>query len=234
MDNSSTRSQPDFETFFRDWVTRLELYLQELLHLLNFLDKPHESKQQQLILIRQVTTHYQEYFLAKAQVSRHDVFLVLSPPWLSSYERTFLWLAGFKPTLVIYVVKNCGIEFGYDQAERLEKLVVETKDEEGRIAEGLAMLERQVVEPPMLGLARMGGREVNGMISEVDTAVDKLAEHMEVLVGCADYLREKTVANVVGILTTAQTVRFLAAFVQLQLRIRRWGQQWEHGTANLP
>jgi hypothetical protein len=224
----SVHSQPDFETFLRDWMTRLEHYLQQLINVLRFPDQQDESKLYQLT--RQVMTHYHEYFLAKAQVSRDDVFLVLSPPWFSPYERTFLWLAGFKPTLAIYVAKRCGIEFSSDQAERLERLGAETQDEEREIAERLARLEEQVVSPPMLALARMGGREVNGMRNEADTAVDRLAGDTEYLVGCADYLREKTAAKVIEILTAAQTVRFLAAVAQLQLRIRRWGQLWDART----
>lgn len=133
-------------------------------------------------------------------------------------------MAGFKPGLALYVVKNCGVELTCNQDERMERLTTEIKDEEREITERLGVLERQLVAPPMLALARMGGWEVNGMVHQVDIAVDRLADIMECLVDCADYLRVKTVAKVVGILTTAQTVRFMASMVQLQLRIRRWGQ----------
>ncbi|KAM0013264.1 putative transcription factor TGA like domain-containing protein [Helianthus debilis subsp. tardiflorus] len=111
-------------------MIRLEHYLHELLHLLQ-----DESKLQQdepkLQLIHQVMTHYHEYFLAKAQIYRHDVFLVLSPPWFRSYERTFMWLARFKPSLAIHVAKKCGLKLSSDQAKRLERLTVELKMEKG-------------------------------------------------------------------------------------------------------
>ncbi|KAF5800164.1 putative transcription factor TGA like domain-containing protein [Helianthus annuus] len=229
-----TQSQPDFHTFLRNWMIGLEHYLHQLLHHLEFLDQQDEPKLKQLI--HQVMTHYHEYFLAKAQVYRQNVFLALSPPWFSSYERTFLWLAGFRPGLAIRVVKSCGLEFTSDQAEMLDRLSVETKDGEKMITDRLARLERQVVAPPMLALTRMVGKEVNGFVNQADTAVDRLAEDMEVLVECADYLRGKTVAKVMGILTTTQIVRFLAAMAQLQLRIRQWGQLREaeaRGDANL-
>ncbi|KAM0013265.1 putative transcription factor TGA like domain-containing protein [Helianthus debilis subsp. tardiflorus] len=114
MDHSN-QSQPDFHTFLRDWMIGLEHYLHQLLHHLEFLDQQDEPKLKQLI--HQVTTHYHEYFLAKAQVYRQNVFLALSPPWFNSYERTFLWLAGFRPGLAIHVVKSCGLEFTSDQVE---------------------------------------------------------------------------------------------------------------------
>ncbi|GKC88218.1 DOG1-like protein 4 [Tanacetum coccineum] len=108
-------------------------------------------------------THYHDYFLAKAQISSQNVFLVLSPPWFCSYERTFLWLSGFKPGLAINVVKRCGVQLNTNQSDRMDRLMAEIKREEGKITERRAWLEQQMVAPPMLALARMGGREVNGM-----------------------------------------------------------------------
>nr|GFA09044.1 protein DOG1-like 4 [Tanacetum cinerariifolium] len=70
-----------------------------------------------------------------------------------------------------------------------------------------------MVAPPMLALARMGGRE-NEMTDNMGTTVDRFADDMECLVACADYLREKTVAKVIEILTTNQSVRFLAGVAQ--------------------
>nr|GEX56164.1 protein DOG1-like 4 [Tanacetum cinerariifolium] len=224
MDNSTNQTEADFQTFFGGWITHLELYLSQLLHLLEFPDHENESKLE-LQLVRQVMTHYHDYFLAKAQISSENVFLVLSPPWFSAYERTFLWLAGFKPGLAISVVKSCGVQLNTNQSDRMDRLTAEIKNKEGKITERLAWLEQQMVAPPMLALARMGGREVNGMTDNMGTAVDRFADDMECLVACADYLREKTVAKVIGILTTSQSVRFLAGVAQLQLRIRRWGQQ---------
>ena len=223
MDHSTNQMEPDFQTFFGGWITRLELYLSQLLNLLQFPDHKNES-QLQLQLVRQVMTHYHDYFLAKAQISSQNVFLVLSPPWFSSYERTFFWLAGFKPSLAIYVVKRCGIQLNINQSDRMDRLTAEIKNEESKITERLALFEQQILVPPVLALARMGGREVNGMAHNVDTVIDRLADDMECLVTCADYLRQKTVAKVIEILTTSQSVRFLAGVAQFQLRIRRWGQ----------
>ncbi|KAL7614460.1 hypothetical protein Lser_V15G09008 [Lactuca serriola] len=233
----SARSQTEFQTFFREWLIQLELYLNQLLNLLQSPDDHQQDEPNHKQLIRRVMAHYHDYFLAKARVSSRNVFLVLSPPWFSPYERIFLWVAGFKPGLSICIVKTCGLELTSDQAERIERLTVETKDDESAIAERLVRLEQQVLAPTILALTRMGGREVNGMIDDADAAVDSLAKGMEFLVGLADFLREKTVAKVVGILTTAQTVMFLAAMIQFQLRIRRWGQLREteiHRDANNP
>ncbi|GJV28639.1 retrovirus-related pol polyprotein from transposon TNT 1-94 [Tanacetum coccineum] len=107
-----------------------------------------------------------------------------------------------------------------NQSDGIDRLTAEIKNEEGKITERRAWLEQQMVASPMLALARMGGREVNGMTDNIGTAVDRFVGDMECLVACAHYLREKIVAKVIGILTTSQSVRFLAGVAQLQLRIR--------------
>ncbi|KAL8210756.1 hypothetical protein R6Q57_005193 [Mikania cordata] len=73
----------------------------------------------------------------------------------------------------------------------------------------------------------MGVRKFNGMMNETDAVMDQLAEEMEVLVRCADPLKEKTLTKVMDMLTTAQTVWFVAGIVQVQLRIRMWGLIWD-------
>ncbi|KAL8241021.1 hypothetical protein R6Q59_014376 [Mikania micrantha] len=216
---------PHIRTFYQAWVNRLDQYLQELIHQLRFPEQQDESKLEQLV--SDVMNHFNEYSLIKEQVMDQDVFVVISPPWITSYERTFLWLAGSKPTLTMHVLKKCGIEFSTEQTEKLEQLVAEIKEEEGGVNERLGRLEQQLVSPRILALARMGVREFNGMMNEADAVMDQLAEEMEVLVRCADRLREKTLTKVMDMLTTAQTVRFVAGIVQVQLRIRRWGLIWD-------
>ncbi|PWA47041.1 DOG1 domain-containing protein [Artemisia annua] len=224
MGDSVNQSVPDFQTFYRGWITRLELYLDQLLNVLQFQDHENESKLHVQQLVHSVMTHYHDYFLAKAKLSGQNIFLVLSPPWFSSYERTFLWLAGFKPGLAFNVVNNCGIQLSTGQSDMMDRLTAEIKNEENAVTKRLARYEQQVVSPPMLALAKIQEKEVNGMVHDIDTMVELLADDMECLVSCADHLRGKTVAKVVGILTTAQSVRFFAGLAQLQLRIRRWGQ----------
>nr|GEV95293.1 DOG1 domain-containing protein [Tanacetum cinerariifolium] len=84
--------------------------------------------------------HYIDYYLAKAQISSQNVFLVLSPPWFSSYERTFLWVAGFKPGLAIYVAKSCGVQLNTDQSV----IGILTTSQSVRFLAGIAQLQLRI------------------------------------------------------------------------------------------
>ena len=48
-------------------------------------------------------THYQHYYEEKSRLAQYDIFVLFSPPWFSALERTFLWIAGFKPRLAFRV-----------------------------------------------------------------------------------------------------------------------------------
>lgn len=77
----------------------------------------------------------------------------------------------------------------------------------------------------MVELARNMGRPRNGEETNVDLAIEHLAASMEGLLQCADFLRKRTIIKLVETLKPAQTIRFLAATIDLQLKIRRWGMQ---------
>ncbi|KAI6687931.1 hypothetical protein NL676_024759 [Syzygium grande] len=63
----------DSEAFFEDWLARQEAFLDQLL----------------LPVLR-----------GEDEVGEEDAFLFFSAPWLTSSERVFLWIGGFKPTLL--------------------------------------------------------------------------------------------------------------------------------------
>lgn len=68
---------------------------------------------------------------------------------------------------------------------------------------------------------------VEGEIREVDEETETLRMAMENVVTDADRLRTRTAVSVVGILNPLQSLKFLAAAAQLQLRIRVAGMQRE-------
>ncbi|KAK2985964.1 hypothetical protein RJ640_028282 [Escallonia rubra] len=226
---SNDNAEP-FATFFRDWLTRQEHLLYELLqvqpsqHHEEGVD--HESRE----LIGRVMTHYTQYYEFKSRIAHQNVFLVLSPPWFSPYERTFLWISGFKPGLAFRIVNNSVSDLDAEQGRQMERLVEEIKAEERELAAELVVVQGAA---PILALARLEGRLENGRVREVDNAMERLRSSMEELVECADNLRTKTVVKVMEILNTGQNVRFLAAAAQLQLRIRSWGQQRDAARRNV-
>jgi hypothetical protein len=83
-----------FVTFFQGWLVRQQSFLEQLHHSISS-ESANEVNQQKSLIV-QVLAHYQEYYEEKAKLARQDVFLLFCPPWLSSFERTLLWAAGYK------------------------------------------------------------------------------------------------------------------------------------------
>ncbi|XP_030927775.1 protein DOG1-like 4 [Quercus lobata] len=220
---TQTNNADSFKTFLEGWMVRQEHYLDELL---SAQQHCHDMQDEDIKeLCSRMLAHYQEYYEAKSRIAQRDVFLAFSPTWLTSFERTFLWIAGFKPGIVFRIVTNSVLDMSEDQTQRMNRLLEETKLEERALNDELAKVHESVAGPTMLEAARRSGRLVGGEASEEETATATLRVALESVVANADSLRMRTAMKVVEILRPAQKVRFLAGAAQLQLRIRSWGLQ---------
>ncbi|KAL4604424.1 hypothetical protein ACB092_10G192800 [Castanea dentata] len=179
----------------KGWLVRQQSFLEQLLHSISS-----DTTNQQTSLIQQVLAHYQEYYEEKAKIPRNDVFLLFCPPWLSSFERSLLWVAGYKPYLVFKIVDGVVNNLKAEQTLRMEEVKVKT-------------LQESVAALPMLALARRVGRLMDGEISSLNLAVEALNTAM------------LQVIEVVEILSPIQIVKFLVTAAQFHLQTRRWGLQ---------
>ncbi|XP_015087517.1 protein DOG1-like 4 [Solanum pennellii] len=213
-----------FEAFLQGWLRRQEELLNELTITQNTLDESIIRN-----LISRILAHYQEYYEEKSRMSHINVFYMFSPSWFSPLEKSFLWIAGFKPGLAFPLVMNSVNDLTENQIEMINGLKIETRIQERDLMDKLAKIQESVAAPPLMGLAQQYGMEMlrDGEISEVDEEMEKLRTAMENVVTDADRLRTKTADGVVGILNPLQSLKFLAAAAQLQLRIRMVGMQRE-------
>lgn len=216
-----------FEAFFEGWLVRQEHYLDELLSARQ--SGPENRDEDLKDLISRVLAHYQEYYDEKSRVAERNVFLVFSPIWFTSFERAFLWIAGFKPGLAFQLVTNSVDDLSEDQRLRMNRLKEQIKIEEREINHEQAKIQETVAAPPLLETLRRRGLQqpVDGQISEDYMAINTWKSALESVVAKADWLRMSTAAKVVEVLRPAQAVRFLATAAQLQLRIRTRGLQRE-------
>lgn len=91
-----------FEAFFEGWLVRQEHYLEELQSVLeNCQESRHEDLEE---LSARVLSHYKQYYEEKSRMCSRNVFLVFNPTWFTPFERTFFWIAGFKPDLAFRLV----------------------------------------------------------------------------------------------------------------------------------
>lgn len=216
---------PNFHNFHESWLSTQQSFLQQLLDSAAL--QSNDKEDAQLRLIAQVLAHYQQYYDELSKAAAEDIFQVLSAPWLTSFERTFLWISGFKPSLLIRLLFAAVNDLTPAQSARLNEVRAEVKWNERELTDAMASLQETIAAPPMLELARRvgAGRLVDGEICEMESAIEELKMGMLRVADRADLLRGSTGMTVVEILNSDQMVRVLAAVVGFQLRIRRWGLQ---------
>ncbi|XP_060176763.1 protein ZW2-like [Lycium barbarum] len=235
MPAGSYRSSYDdnsFELFLEGWLIRQDQILDELIVAQDTFDV--ESQEGIMRdLITRVLAHYQEYYEEKSRMSHRNVFRVFSPTWFTPLERSFLWITGFKPGLAFTLVTDSISDLSGNQVHKLNRLRHETKVQERSLTEELAKIQESVAAPPLVERARRVGMQLlytDGITVEItdeDENIDTLKSAMENVVMAADRLRTRTAERVVGVLSPLQSLRFLTAAAQLQLRLRMMGMQRE-------
>lgn len=232
MTGGSCSSHDDnfFEVFLVGWFIRQEQFQNELVVAQDTFD---DQENDMRGLIHRVLAHYQQYYEEKSRMTHRNVFRVFSPTWFSPLERSFLWITGFNPGLVFNLVTNSINDLSEHQVERLNRLKQETKAQERSLTKELAQIQESVASPPLVDLARRLGMQllytdnINTDIEEVDGDIDQLKTALENVVTDADRLRTRTAERVVGLLSPLQSLKFLSAVGQLQLRARMMGMERE-------
>ncbi|KAJ0977558.1 hypothetical protein J5N97_013032 [Dioscorea zingiberensis] len=166
-------------------------------------------------LVARMLAHYHDYYCEKSRVAARDVLVLFSAPWLTHFERTFLWIAGWKPGLAFKIVQG-GVEgMSAEQSREVENLRRDTAARERDLTNQMTQVQEVLATPEMLGVER--GRR------DGDEEGEALLGVLEHLVFCADDLRMRTVNRLVEILTPLQNLDMLKTAVELHLCIRRWG-----------
>lgn len=224
----------NFEAFFEDWLAQQEAFLDQLLLASESEDQscPQNSPRRSdgeadRALIEQVLGHYRRIYEEKMKLAREDAFLFFSAPWLTSFERTFLWIGDFKPTLLFRFLGSSVDGLTAAQSEEIERIGAETRRRERDLTEAMARVQESVAAPPLLRLLResAGQPTRNGEVCVLEEAMAGLRESMVAVLEDANELRAATARRVMELLRPAQTVKLLAAAAQFQVRIRRWGKQ---------
>ncbi|XP_009768149.1 protein RESPONSE TO ABA AND SALT 1-like [Nicotiana sylvestris] len=237
MATTSTSKNPSFEanidTYYENWLIQLENFLEKLNEVSAsydvFNEEAEENRSSSSKLVTQVLDHYQEYYQEKFKATNGDTFFLNSPPWYTSLERTFLWMAGFKPSMLFPTINySIGQELTPDQGEKLKKLKSEIKRDEKAIEKGMAKVQESVAAPPIFELMKRGGLLVDGEASELETVIDGLKQSMMAMIEAAEHLRGSAVRKVLDILPPKQAVKLLAAVAQFHLQARKCGLRMDN------
>lgn len=207
------------ESFFQGWLQRQERLLEELVAAPRIHSDLHNPLLNQLI--DRVLAHYQDYYQQKSRTAALDVLSVFSPSWLNPFERSFLWIGGWKPSIAFRLLHTAVLLLSPLQEQAVGDLQQETSAAERDLSEEMALVQEAMALPQVLGLVRsVRDGEVR------DEAVEAVIAELKRLLAAADDLRGRTVNRLIKILVPIQTIDFLAAAAGFQLHIRDWGGRW--------
>ncbi|MCL7026891.1 hypothetical protein MKW94_001444 [Papaver nudicaule] len=229
-----TQVQVRFTEFFEKWLHQNEESLKHLISVKR--DSSHENEHR--LLISAIMNHYKGYYSTKWACVHEDVLGFFSPPWLTPLENAYLWMTGWKPSLLyrLLTTLNHGtsrMKLTEDQLEKMEKLRCRTGLEEEKVEREMERQQVSMADRKMVELARLQSRLRNGETgSEVEelvqVAMKVLVSALEKIVKTADCVRLKALKGVLEILTPLQCVDFMAAFLMLQIQMRRLGKRKDH------
>ncbi|KAI4337553.1 hypothetical protein L6164_015953 [Bauhinia variegata] len=201
--------EQSFGAFFEGWLSRMRDLLERLLSVSVSLSLPQSAckvEEQRKKVIEQVLSHHEQYFHEKSRVADVDVFLLLFPTWLSFYERALLWIADYKPSLLLRLVDSAVEGLTAEQDRRLEQVKAYTRRKERELTVAMENVQESVAGPSVLELARRIGRTLDGEISVLNSSIEALERAMAGILEKADQLRVSTVTKVMDIFSLAQTI----------------------------
>ena len=154
-----------------------------------------------------------------------DVFVLFSPPWLTSFEKTFLWVGGFKPSMTFCLMQVSKPDMVSEQFEKVNELKADTLREERKLMDALATVQEAIGSHPLSKLRRREERIFEREVFEFTEAMLVLRQSMIKVVQSANNLRKGTVRKVMEMLSVNQQLRFLIVVAKYQLWVRACGVQ---------
>ncbi|XP_021910412.1 protein DOG1-like 4 [Carica papaya] len=228
-------SPESFTEFHNVWLIRLKDFVDQLLLAAAPDHNPqYATEEQQRRLIDNVMSHYHYYYQEKSRVAREQPYLFFAPPWMTSLGTSLLlWVGGFKPATIFNLIATSVNDLTAEQERKLEMVRKQTVEAERELENEMAIIHESVAAPPLMGLVRQIGMEkVGRQRSAVDQAMEVLNHSMRTVLETADKLRGRTMRKTVEIMSSIQTIKFLAAAGEMQLRIRRLGLERDQHRAS--
>ncbi|KAK1258007.1 hypothetical protein QJS04_geneDACA012716 [Acorus gramineus] len=224
MAASSTTQQDRFGLLFEEWIQQQKQDLQELL--LGLTQEPkNESRLRELM--SKALDHFKTYTNKRCIYAKENAFAFFSPKWCTSFEASYLWISGCRPTMAIrlvYALVGSGLESQLEEFLRgvrrgniaelsaaqlvaVNSLHGRTVMEEDKLSRKMTSLQEDMADNPLVQFAQGRKKEGGGGGGEREDMVGKKVESLAGLLEEADKLRVGTMrALVEEILTPLQAV----------------------------
>ncbi|KAI3960858.1 hypothetical protein MKW92_027109 [Papaver armeniacum] len=229
---SSSDHVDQFLECYQNWMMERQQLLEELLQVHN--QNPNEEEELCCIIEKHIK-HFQEYTNRRAQLSIDEASPFFAPTWCTSFENSFLWLGGCRPSLMIQLVYSlCGYqlesqlreylegvrrgnigELSADQLSLVSELQSRTILEEERISKNMDSLQENIAD--YCPLTRLGNNsndsntDDQSHTAQVEQALDSHSKDLASILVDSDKLRMNTLKQLISIFTPLQAVEFLIA-----------------------
>ncbi|XP_073007523.1 protein DOG1-like 3 [Typha latifolia] len=166
-----------FRSTHDNWIQVQEADLTNLLQAKN---SPLLPDQELRALVNKAMKHYEDYSSVRRDLAKEDPTTLFSPPWCASFENSFLYIGGCRPSLFIrllYSLSGDSFESHLDdflagrldartqglngtmalsagQLRQVNKLHCRVLKEEGKLSARLATLQEAVADKPLLPIAK--------------------------------------------------------------------------------
>ncbi|GAV60711.1 DOG1 domain-containing protein [Cephalotus follicularis] len=100
---SHPNKMPSFNRYYETWFDHLHSLVHQLAHATNpptTQDHYHQLDH----LVQQLMSHYSEYYRIKSVESQRDVLSIFAAPWITSLERSLLWITGWRPSTIFHLL----------------------------------------------------------------------------------------------------------------------------------
>ncbi|XP_028768701.1 transcription factor TGA2.3-like [Neltuma alba] len=170
-----------------------------------------------------VTSHYDELFRLKNIGTKADVFHMLSGAWKTPLERCFMWLAGFRSSDLLKIVRDQLEPLTEDQLIGLYNLQQSSFQAEDALSQAMGMLHQNLSETLSSSAASLGPTGCGNVAQHMDQMAlgMKNLDSLEAILHQADILRQQILnQQLPRILTMRQVARAFLVINDYISRIR--------------
>ncbi|CAA7402366.1 unnamed protein product [Spirodela intermedia] len=190
------------------------------------------------LLVAKNVQLYENYSAQRTALAKKDASSIFCARWCSSFESTFLWIGGCRPSMAVRLLYTLsGMELEFHLNEFLRGLTIEVNGltahqmalvndlhlrimrEEDTLSSRVASLQEDIADRPFVPMSR--NREALDS-DELKSAMAVYEESLARITEQADGLRLEMLRELVKILSPVQAVDYLVAAKQLQLSLHEW------------
>ncbi|KAF5180886.1 Tga transcription factor [Thalictrum thalictroides] len=240
------RPDDQYTSCFRNWMFQQQEDLEQLMQAIN------QDIEKLRLVIQTSVKHFDEYLEnRKAVYAQGNTSSFFSPTWCSSFEKSYLWVGGCRPSLLIqllYTLSGSSIEthldeflagarkgnlgeISADQLHRVDALHRRTIQSEDQLSSKIASMQEQMGDKKLVEMAlTFDHHQVDQQSagSDVHAVLDSLELPWIGMLEKADELRLNTMKEMINILTPLQAVEYLIAGKKLHLSIHQWCSTRNH------